>query len=114
MKTSTKLITAQVLFILNAVVWLYLGTLSLVNPRIPGTLGQIIVILMIGNAGALLLCAYGLGKRKKWFYYAALAVLVVNILLTFSDQMGVIDWSTLVLDLVLLGFLLSVRKEYPA
>jgi len=113
MKTSTTIIITQVLFSLNAAVWLALGIASLANPRIPGLTGQIIAILIFGNAGALLFCAYGIGKRKKWLFYAALALLVVNVLLTFSDQMGFYDWATLALDLVLVGFLTAIRKEYP-
>jgi uncharacterized membrane protein len=113
MKTSTKIILTWVLFSLNAAIWLAFGIVSLVDPRIPGLTGQIIAFLMFGNAGALLLSAYGIGKRKKWLYFVAGAVLAVNILLTFSDQMGVYDWATLALDLVLVGLLIAIRKEYP-
>jgi hypothetical protein len=56
-----------------------------------------------------------LPKRRLLFYLFALAVLAVNVLLTFTDQVGALDWITLVIDLVLLGILIVARKQfYPA
>ncbi len=106
---------AQGLFFLNAVIWLALGAVSLT--RLGGHGGQVVTapmvaILMFGNAGAMALSGALLPKRRLLFYLFALAVLAVNIVLTFTDQVGALDWITFAVDLVLLGTLLVARRWF--
>ena len=106
---------AQGLFFLNAAIWLALGVMSLM--RLGGNQGQgvaalVVAVLMFGNAGAMALCGALLPKRRMLFYLFALAVLAVNIVLTFTDQVGALDWITFAIDLVLLGILVVARKEF--
>jgi hypothetical protein len=106
---------AQGLFFLNAAIWLVFGIVSVV--RLAGNAGQevtalVVAILMFGNAGAVALSGVLLGKRRLLFYLFALAVLAVNGVLTFTDQVGAFDWITFALDLVLLGILIVARKEF--
>jgi hypothetical protein len=106
---------AQVLFILNAGIWGILGFVSLL--RIPqsfpnmGLTGWIIAILMFGNAAAMLWSGIILGKHKKWLDVLALIILLVNIVLTFTDEFGALDLITLVIDLELLIFMLISWKS---
>jgi len=105
---------AQGLFLLNAVIWLALGVMSLL--RLGGNEGQgvtalVVAILMFGNAGAMSLSEALLPRRRLLFYLFALAVLAVNIVLTFTDQVGALDWITLAIDLVLVSVLLVARKQ---
>lgn len=72
----------------------------------------IIAALMLGNAAAMWVSGYGLGKNRKIFYYFGIVVLFVNLVLTVTDQVGLIDWITLVIDLVLAGLFLATRKSY--
>jgi lysylphosphatidylglycerol synthetase-like protein (DUF2156 family) len=118
LKSITPLKAAQALFFLNAAIWLAFGVVSLVrlkstNPDFAVT-AAFIAVLMFGNATAMLVSGWGIGKRWKWFYYLALAVLAVNILLTFTDEFGAFDFITLVIDLVLLGLLIVIRKRWSA
>ena len=106
---------AQGLFSLNAAIWLVFGIVSVV--RLAGTAGQgvaavVVAILMFGNAGAMALSGALLGRRRLLFYLFALAVLAMNIVLTFTDQVGALDWITFALDLVLVGILIVSRKEF--
>ena len=106
---------AQGLFFLNAAIWLVFGIVSVL--RLGGNEGQgvtalVVAILMFGNAGAMALSGALLGKRRMLFYLFALAVLAVNVLLTFTDQVGAFDWITLAIDLVLLGILIGARKQF--
>jgi len=112
---SSYLRSAQVLLYINAAVWLILGILTLLrvsqnNPESTFAL-WIIAILMAGNAGMMLLCGWGLGTDHRLFYYLALAVMAVNILLTFTDQFGLLDFLTLVIDLAILAFLVADRRS---
>ena len=106
---------AQGLFFLNAAIWVVFGIVSVI--RLAGNAGQgvtavVVAILMFGNAGAMALSGALLGKRRLLFYLFALAVLAVNVALTFTDQFGAFDLITLVIDLVLLGILIVARKQF--
>lgn len=103
---------AQALFVLNAVIWLALGAVSL--NRLAGSAGtltlRVVATLMLGNAAALLLCAWLLRRPGSLVLPATTAVLAINILLTFTDQVGILDVATAVLDVVLLGIVLAAFR----
>ncbi|MFN2111081.1 MAG: hypothetical protein ACK2UI_15610 [Anaerolineae bacterium] len=105
---------AQILFFLDAAIWIALGITSLLNVARGSTsimTAIVIGVLMFGNAGAMVLSGFGLGKWRG-FYYLALAVLLVNIVLTFTDQVGLLDILTFLLDLALLMLLITTSKQY--
>ena len=112
--TSVK--AAQALFFANAVIWLLLGITSL--GRLAGSsTGQttamlMVVLLMFGNASAMLVAGAGIGKQHRLFYTFGLAVLAINIILTVTDQFGLLDFITLAIDVVLLALLLVTRARY--
>jgi hypothetical protein len=107
---------AQALFLFNAAIWLTFGFVSLFRMTSPAVLNQtaalIIAALMFGNVAALLVAGFGLGTRRRLFFLFAIAVLLVNILLTFTDQVGVFDVSTLVIDMITLGLLIAGRSAF--
>jgi len=74
------------LLYINAAIALLLGGARLLSmsQTTPGSsLTQwIIAILMAGNMGIMLLCGWGLGTGRRWFYFLAVVVLAVNIILT--------------------------------
>ena len=107
--------TAQILFFINAMIWLVFGlfTLSGMASRYPGhSMVYIVGVLMLGNVIALALSGFLLSKHNKWFFFFAVFVLVINILLTFTDQFGLFDLATFLLDFVLFVLLISIRKQY--
>jgi hypothetical protein len=112
----TRMQWAQALFCANAVIWVLIGAAT-VRRMAGGSAGQqsaawITAILMVGNAGAMLMSAVGLGRRSRLLYLFAVAVLVVNIILTVTDQVGWLDVLTGLLDLVLLALLIAIRGRY--
>lgn len=107
---------AQALLVLNALVWTVIGISTLL--RLASSSSQstvvflLIAVLMFGNAVLMLAAAWLLGKRRSSFYYFALLVLLVNILLTFTDQFGMVDLLTVLFDLLILGMLVFKRSEF--
>jgi len=103
-------------FYLIALFWVVLGFNSLIriqnHPANQPQISLVIAILMFANAAALLICGLGIASGKSWFYLLAIAVLAVNILLTVTDQFGIIDLLTLLLDLSLLTLLLVKRNLF--
>ena len=106
----------QVLLTLNAAVWLIFGTISLLSMGASqmqsGWVLLLIAVMMLGNAAGMLLAAWLLGRRRRLFYFFALGLLLVNIVLTLTDQFGFFDLLTLLLDLVVIGILLLKRPFF--
>jgi len=107
---------ARGLFFLNAAIWLALGISSLSRPGNNGPASPltllIVALLLFVNSGAMLVAGWGLGTRWKLFYYFAILLLLGNIILTFTDQFGFLDFVTLLLDCALLGILILHRKVF--
>jgi len=107
----------QALFYINVVIWLAFGVITaawMVNNQDPDqtVVAAIVTIFMFGNAAAMLISGLGLGTRSKWLYFLAVAVIVVNIILTFTDQFGWPDFLTLVIDVVIFVLLIVIRRRY--
>jgi len=107
---------AKSLLYLDAAIWLVFGIASLIrlaNHSSAGWLTLLIVAaLLFVNCGAMLIAAWGIGRRWRPFYYFALLLLAGNIILTFTDQFGWFDFITLLLDCALLGILILQRKAF--
>ena len=100
---------ARILFYLMAATWLVFAVFSVV--RLLDRLGSpvtpfLVAIFMMGNVAAMALAGLLLGRPHKLWHLFALAVLLVNIVLTFPDEFGLFDLLTLIVDLVILGLLL--------
>ena len=107
----------QLCFILNAALWFVLGAINLAN--IAGVSGQVVGIialgvLMLANGAVLLVTGLGLGRQRRWLYYFAVVVVVVNLVLTVTDEFGPLDLVVLALNAILLVLLVVVRKHYTA
>jgi hypothetical protein len=106
--------SAQALFFLNAAIWMVLGIVSIY--RIPSrspeqvSIAWVVAMLMFGNAAAMLLSGVVIARPGRFGYAFALAVLGINILLTFTDQVGALDLFTLLIDMLLLVLLIIARK----
>ena len=100
-KVVTPLKIAQALFALNALIWLAFGVFRYFvwQKTHPGneTLEVIIPLMMIVNAAGMAFCSFAIGKLKIWLYFAAVGYLLVNIVLTITDQFGVYDLITLII-----------------
>jgi hypothetical protein len=107
---------ARALFLLNAAIWIALGIVTVT--RMAGSssgsplVAWIIAALMAGNAAAMLWLGVRLVKAGRRTYVMALAFLLVNILLTITDQFGLWDGITLAIDGILLALLVVSRSRY--
>jgi presenilin-like A22 family membrane protease len=106
----------RILFLVSAVVWVVLGAVTLArmasgSPEQASVAG-VLAALMAAYALVLCFIAWSLGKRKKVFYYFAIAVSVLTILLTFTDQVGLADLIGLALAVAPLVLLIAARRWY--
>ncbi|MFZ2486536.1 MAG: hypothetical protein WAZ19_00310 [Anaerolineae bacterium] len=99
----------RVLFVINALVWL---SFAFGMARRAGIADQeqaigytVVAVLLAGNAAAMLLAGWVLRWRSRLSFIFAAALLLVNLLLTFTDQVGLWDWLTAALDALMLALL---------
>jgi len=117
-RAPTTVIVVQALFFLNAALWIVFGALGLARmvsrPTEPPSIGWIISLLMLANAAVMLWLGWGLGKGRKLFFYLAIPVLVVNSVLSVTDQFGLLDLIALAIDVALLILLIVTRSRYQS
>jgi hypothetical protein len=106
---------AQLLLLVNALLWIGLGIYSLF--RFP--LGDLYVIvawvvvgLMFINALLLLWVAWGLGRGSHTLYWLGLAQVGVNLILAVTDQVGIWDLIVLLLSAITLALLFTQRRHF--
>ena len=102
-----------VFILLNALVWLGLGVIILLNahPAIPDLpyLKPFMLIVSFGIALVLLALFFFLSRRTHWAFIPALTVLGATVLLNIFDQLG---WSDLVvIALNLIPFILLIKDR---
>jgi hypothetical protein len=116
LKSPNVVTVSQLLLILNAAVWLVLGAWYLIplfgEVGGPAISAWILTGLMLANALAMLLLAWGIVKRRRLVYYLALALILVNILLSVTDEFGPLDLVSLMLGLAILVLLVAGRRQY--
>lgn len=107
---------AWILFLVTAVIWLCFGMLSLIRAGDgkPGSpeLAWILAALMFGNAIILVWLGSGIRNQKKLFFYLAVIYLLINLILTITDEFGTIDLLYLLFVASMLVFLLITRSNY--
>jgi hypothetical protein len=108
--------TARWLLLLNAAIWLVFGLVTRVRPEGLSGLDEafywIIVGMMAANAALFLSSAIAIGIRRRAAWTFVVAVLAINILFTFTDQVGFFDLATFVIDAVILALLLVKFRWY--
>ena len=107
---------AQAIFILNAGIWIFLAIGTVLSGITKNAdrlvMAAVLAVFMVGNAAGMALFAVFIGKRNRWLYFSAVAFLLLNIILTVTDQVGIWDWVTLVIDILLFGILIVIRGRY--
>ncbi len=105
---------ARYLILLISALLTYFGLGTLINlGRNPEFVGwyAFYALMMFIEAAVLLVCYFRLRARSKTIFWLTVTILVLNILLTFFDQVGFIDILFVLLNGITLFFLYQSRKE---
>ena len=115
-KVEKQIRMAQILLFMNAAVWLLFGFISLVRMAMDESAATstllVVAVLMFGNVAALLIAGVVVRKPQKRWFWLVTAVLLINIILTFTDQVGIFDLLTLLLDLLILSLIIANRAWF--
>ena len=106
---------AQLLLLINGLLWIGLAVYSLL--RFPfGDVHQfaawVVIGLMFANALILLLVAWGLGRGSRFLYWLGLAQVMLNLILSVTDQIGLWDLLVLLLNAIILALLFAQRRRF--
>jgi hypothetical protein len=118
MKTSSRPINClkivQVGFFLNAIVWTILGVYTLwrTSGKPDSSMMMLVIaIMMFGNVGAFIFCGLTISRKSRIIYMIAILVLAINIVLSITDEFGLLDLAIMLIDLLILGFLIAGKKQ---
>ena len=115
-RAPAAVLAAQALFLFSALFWLGIAiyTILRLDPNDPNLLTTmwVIGVLMLLNTAALVWVGLGLGRRERRFFWGAVALVAVNLVLSITDQMGLLDWFTLALSGGMLALLIATRRLY--
>ncbi|MGB3716967.1 MAG: hypothetical protein WA996_21305 [Candidatus Promineifilaceae bacterium] len=115
-KKPAVVIAVQLLLLLNAAIWLFLAVWYL-KPLFDdvGSFSNsswIVSGLMFANALVMFFLAWSVAKKRRRFYYLALAVLAANIVLTVTDEFDLFDLIVLTLALVIVVLKVGARSQF--
>mgnify|MGYP003537057761 FL=1 len=105
---------ARYLILLTSALLTYFGLGTLINlGRNPEFVGwyAFYALTMFIEAAVLLVCYFRLKARSKTIFWLTVTILVLNIFLTFFDQIGFIDIFFVLLNGVALFVLYRSRQE---
>jgi hypothetical protein len=108
---------ARWLFVVLGVIWVAFGISSLLrlesaSRNVPLALLLIITLLMFVNALLLILVGWGIGRGNRLYFYFGLLLLAGNIFLTFTDEFGLFDLLTLIINVLLLVILIIWHSKF--
>ena len=97
----TAAIAAQVAMLAQAVLWIVFAVMRII--KISGSMDVVLALLMVANGIAF--AVLGCLLKRRWLPLKILTVsfLLINLVLTVTDQMGVYDWLVLGLNVISLG-----------
>ena len=111
-QTSTMLKLTQALFIVNALVWLLFGVLSLILAvEVATGTRWAITFLMFANGAVMFWFGLMIVSGSNKIFFLAIFYIALNIVLSITDQFGMIDALILLLNLCLLGLLFVTRQR---
>jgi hypothetical protein len=104
------------LILLNAAFWLGFAILlaagGIRSLQAESVITWVMVNLAVISAMALAGIAFLLRRRSRFAYYVGLALLALIAVLSITDQVGLLDLFTLLVNLVALGLMVKDRAWY--
>jgi hypothetical protein len=112
---SPKIITAQFLLYVNALLWLGFGIYLFSDMVRAGNNLQVILMIsffLLVNVIAMAVCGFSIGRRDPAAWYFSLFIVVLNAVFTRVGQFQTFNLIAFIIDLVILIVLFSMAREY--
>jgi hypothetical protein len=106
---------ARALLVANGLLWLGLAAMTLRGQWAANVAGTpaptLLVVLMVGNAAVLLGLSRGLRPEHTASLVTAAAWVTVNLILSVTDQLGVMDVAVAILNAATLTAIAGLRRR---
>lgn len=99
MKKNIITKTLSGFLIILCIVWIVLGIIYITKIQIYALQHWVIMVLMILDGICFGVFAYFVNKKLRFIYIILLLFVIVNAILTVTDQVGILDWLVLLLNL---------------
>ncbi len=111
---DVKIKIARALFFTNALLWLGFGIFMFrqFNSLSKGASPFLVAFFLLVIAGSMLASGIMIANRIRWAYYFAMVALAMNIVLNFFGLFGILNFISVLLDIVLIMILISFTRLY--
>ncbi len=109
----------RLLLLINASFWLIFSLLRVFvyfdRLQTQVVIQSVVLIMMFGNGAGFLILAWGLKKWAKLFLKLSFIYVLINFVLTITDQVGILDYIVLMLNALTLFFIIkNISKKDSA
>jgi hypothetical protein len=102
MKNNIILQILKSLLIIFCIFWIVLGIIFITKIQIHTLQNWIIMVLMMLNGICFAVFAYLIRKKALFIYIILVLFILINTMLTVTDQLGIVDWITLLFNIIIL------------
>ena len=95
------------IFILHAVFWLSLGFIFIFQQA-----NLFLAILIFINSLVLFWIGWNIKKQKRFIYIISLCYILLNLILTITDDFGILDLLALIINIITLILLIANRRYW--
>ena len=106
---------ARILFFFSAILWFAYGIYIYYDMAIANnnkSSADVVTLFAIVNAGLFLFSGIKFGGTQKWFYYFALTVTALNLLLSLFNIIDLYFLISFIIDLLILWAIFPLRNNY--
>lgn len=107
MRNNIILQVLKGLLICFCIFWIIMGVFFITKMQIHTMQYWIIMVLMMLNGICFAIFAYLISKKAVVIYIILILFILINTILTVTDQMGTIDWVTLLFNIIVLALSVS-------
>jgi len=100
----------RILLAVSCLLWVILGIIYFTKIQIYALQHWIILALMILNGLCFGIFAYLINKKFLFIYISLLLFIIVNAILTITDQIGILDWVVLALNISIIVLIILEMK----
>lgn len=109
---ASMLKLTSALFVINAIVWLIFGIMSFALALKGGnSIRWMLSVMMVINVCLMAWFGVQIRSGSRRIFFLAILYVVINVVLSITDQFGWIDAAILLLNLVLLGLLFVTHSK---
>lgn len=109
-----NIVLIKYLLIAKSIIWTFLAVIYAYHGTTPNLelTQQAVVLLLLINAMIFLGLSLIIERKLKAAYWLTLSFVLANVILTVTDQFGLVDFLSLMVDVAILSLMVAQRKDF--